>query len=82
MQVIEGGDNALVIMETVLRFRDGQGGITEMSRRATYVLSAGKRRSLALYYRQLLRHVASGYREPIALITASKGRCRPSTPAP
>ena len=37
MQVIEGGDNALVIMETVLRFPDGQGGITEMSRRATYV---------------------------------------------
>jgi hypothetical protein len=32
MQVIEGGDNALVIMETVLRFPDGQGGITEMSR--------------------------------------------------
>lgn len=37
MQVIEGGGNALVIMETVLRFPDGQGGITEMSRRATYV---------------------------------------------
>jgi hypothetical protein len=34
MQVIEGGDNALVIMETVLRFPDGKGGITEMSRRA------------------------------------------------
>jgi len=37
MQVIEGGGNALVIMETVLRFPDGQGGITEISRRATYV---------------------------------------------
>ena len=37
MQVIEGGGNALVIMETVLRFPDGQGGTTEMSRRATYV---------------------------------------------
>jgi uncharacterized protein (TIGR02246 family) len=37
MQVIEGGDNALVIMETVLRFPDDQGGITEISRRATYV---------------------------------------------
>ena len=37
MQVIERGGNALVIMETVLRFPDGQGGITEMSRRATYV---------------------------------------------
>jgi ketosteroid isomerase-like protein len=37
MQVIEGGDNALVIMETVLRFPYGKGGITEMSRRATYV---------------------------------------------
>ena len=35
--MIEGGDNALVIMETVLRFPDGQGGITEISRRATYV---------------------------------------------
>ena len=37
MQVIEGGDNALVILETLLRFPDGQGGIAEMSRRATYV---------------------------------------------
>lgn len=37
MQVFEGGDNALVIMETVLRFPDDQGGITEISRRATYV---------------------------------------------
>ena len=37
MQVIEGGGNALVIMETVLRFPDDQGGTTEMSRRATYV---------------------------------------------
>ncbi|HID9092926.1 TPA: YybH family protein [Enterobacter mori] len=37
MQVIEGGGSALVIMETVLRFPDGQGGTTEMSRRVTYV---------------------------------------------
>ena len=37
MQVIEGGDNALVIMETVLRFPDGQGGTVETTRRATYV---------------------------------------------
>ncbi|WP_017348630.1 YybH family protein [Pantoea sp. A4] len=37
MQVIEGADNALVIMETVLRFPDGQNGIVETTRRATYV---------------------------------------------
>ena len=37
MQVIEGGDNALVIMETRLRFPDGQGGTVETTRRATYV---------------------------------------------
>ncbi|MFY9994091.1 MAG: SgcJ/EcaC family oxidoreductase [Leclercia sp.] len=37
MQVIEGGGNALVIMETVLRFPDEQGAIVETTRRATYV---------------------------------------------
>ncbi|MCE0800474.1 nuclear transport factor 2 family protein [Buttiauxella sp. A2-C1_F] len=37
MQVIEGGGNALVIMETVLRFPDGHSGIVETTRRATYV---------------------------------------------
>lgn len=37
MQVIEGSGNALVIMETVLRFPDGQGGTVETTRRATYV---------------------------------------------
>lgn len=37
MQVIEGGGDALVIMETVLRFPDGQQGMTEITRRATYV---------------------------------------------
>lgn len=37
MQVVEGGDNALVIMETLLRFPDGQGGQIETTRRATYV---------------------------------------------
>ncbi|WP_413721511.1 YybH family protein [Sodalis sp. RH24] len=37
MQVIEGGGNALVIMETVLRFPDDQGGTAEAIRRATYV---------------------------------------------
>lgn len=37
MQVIEGGGNALVIMETRLRFPDGQGGTVETTRRATYV---------------------------------------------
>ncbi len=37
MQVIEGGDNALVIMETVLRYPDEQGVTVETTRRATYV---------------------------------------------
>lgn len=37
MQVVEGGGNALVIMETVLRFPDGDGGTVETTRRATYV---------------------------------------------
>lgn len=37
MQVIEGGGNALVIMETILCFPDGQGGTVETTRRATYV---------------------------------------------
>lgn len=37
MQVIEGGGNALVIMETLLRFPDGHGGTVETTRRATYV---------------------------------------------
>lgn len=37
MLVIEGGDNALVIMETVLRFPDGHSGTVETTRRATYV---------------------------------------------
>jgi len=37
IQVIEGGGDALVIMETHLFFPDEQGGITEITRRATYV---------------------------------------------
>ncbi|MBM7355783.1 SgcJ/EcaC family oxidoreductase [Lelliottia amnigena] len=37
MEVIEGGDSALVIMETVLRFPDGKSGTVEITRRATYV---------------------------------------------
>lgn len=37
MQVIEGAGNALVIMETVLRFPDGKGGTVKTTRRATYV---------------------------------------------
>lgn len=36
MEVIEGADNALVIMETRLRYPDGDGWIDE-TRRATYV---------------------------------------------
>ena len=36
MEVIEGADNALVIMETRLRYPDGEGWIDE-NRRATYV---------------------------------------------
>ena len=37
MEVIEGADNALVIMETRLNYPDGQGGLTDETRRATYV---------------------------------------------
>lgn len=37
MQVIEGAGNALVIMETVLHYPDGQGSTVTTSRRATYV---------------------------------------------
>lgn len=37
MQVIEGAQDALVIMETVLHFPDGQGGTVTTTRRATYV---------------------------------------------
>ncbi|WP_461606289.1 YybH family protein [Aeromonas rivipollensis] len=37
MEVIEGADNALVIMETRLRYPDGQGGHIDENRRATYV---------------------------------------------
>lgn len=42
MQVIEGGGDALVIMETVLRFPDGQQGMNEITRRATYVFRQEK----------------------------------------
>ncbi|KML70251.1 YybH family protein [Pectobacterium peruviense] len=37
MQVIEGGGDALVIMETVLHYPDDQGNIVTTTRRATYV---------------------------------------------
>ena len=37
MEVIEGADNALVIMETRLRYLDGEGGWIDENRRATYV---------------------------------------------
>ncbi|WP_350315624.1 SgcJ/EcaC family oxidoreductase [Pectobacterium aroidearum] len=37
MQVIEGGGDALVIMETVLHYPDEQGCIVTTTRRATYV---------------------------------------------
>ncbi|MFP2240414.1 YybH family protein [Pseudescherichia vulneris] len=37
MQVIEGAGNALVIMETRLRFPGGDGTPVEITRRATYV---------------------------------------------
>ncbi|GKV90201.1 YybH family protein [Pectobacterium carotovorum] len=37
MQVIEGGGDALVIMETVLHYPDEQGSIVTTMRRATYV---------------------------------------------
>ncbi|KAA3668820.1 YybH family protein [Pectobacterium carotovorum] len=37
MQVIEGGGDALVIMETVLHYPDEQGNVVTTTRRATYV---------------------------------------------
>jgi uncharacterized protein (TIGR02246 family) len=37
MEVIEGAGDALVIMETLLHFPDGQGDVTSTTRRATYV---------------------------------------------
>lgn len=37
MQVLEGGDTALVIMETLLHSPDADGSVTETRRRATYV---------------------------------------------
>ncbi|WP_413531035.1 YybH family protein [Rahnella inusitata] len=37
MQVIEGAGDALVIMETVLHYPDGEGVFVTTSRRATYV---------------------------------------------
>lgn len=40
MQVVEGAGNALVVMETRLRYPDGQGGTVETTRRATYVFRA------------------------------------------
>ena len=42
MQGIEGGGDALVIMDTNLRFPDGQGGTVETTRRATYVFRQEK----------------------------------------
>lgn len=37
MEVIEGADNALVIMETQLSYPNGEGGWIDETRRATYV---------------------------------------------
>ncbi len=37
MQILEGGGNALVIMETVLYYPDSEGNPVTESRRATYV---------------------------------------------
>lgn len=37
MQVLEGGDTALVIMETVLHITDAAGSTNQTRRRATYV---------------------------------------------
>ena len=37
MEVIEGADSALVIMETLLEYRDEAGAPVQMTRRATYV---------------------------------------------
>ncbi|KAA9001698.1 SgcJ/EcaC family oxidoreductase [Affinibrenneria salicis] len=45
MELIESGDSALVIMETLLNFRDADGGSNALTRRATYVFrkDAGNR---------------------------------------
>lgn len=48
MEVIEGADNALVIMETRLRYPGGEGWIDET------------RRAVALHNRQLLWHCVAG----------------------
>lgn len=45
MQVIEGGGNALVIMETVLRFPDGQG--EESKPRGVQPMFSGRKRAVA-----------------------------------
>ncbi|MEL0554070.1 MULTISPECIES: YybH family protein [Enterobacteriaceae] len=37
MEILEGGDNALVIMETRLDIPTPEGGTTQVTRRATYV---------------------------------------------
>lgn len=37
MEILEGGDNALVIMETRLDIPTAEGGTTQVTRRATYV---------------------------------------------
>ena len=37
MEIIEGGDNALVIMETRLDIPLAEGGTSQVTRRATYV---------------------------------------------
>lgn len=41
MKVIEGGDTALVVMETILDTVDAQGADTSILRRATYVFRRG-----------------------------------------
>jgi len=59
MEVIEGADNALVIMETRLRYPGGEGWIDE-TRRATYVFRKRAGWAVALHGGQLLRHHAAG----------------------
>lgn len=39
--IVEGGDTALVVMETILRMAGGDGSAPSMTRRATYVFRSG-----------------------------------------
>lgn len=54
------------IMETRLNYPDGQGGLTDETRCATYVFRKEADGAVALHHRQLLRHCAAGSGGPRA----------------